>query len=93
MPTGPQGHERPPDLVGCVHPVFQIATGEAEETPVSPHRTARRREIAQEGVKQGGRNDRQETRRSSAVSHAGTARHTQGETKCVQVCQVSSPLP
>ena len=41
MPTGPQGQKRPADLVGCVHRVFQIAVGEAEEEPTSPHRAAR----------------------------------------------------
>lgn len=33
MPTGPQGQKRPADLVSCVRRVFDIATGDAEESP------------------------------------------------------------
>ena len=34
MPTGPQGQNRPADVVGCAVMVGKIATGEIEESQV-----------------------------------------------------------
>jgi len=36
MSKGPQGQQRPADLIGCAVRVMQIATGKIEETSLSP---------------------------------------------------------
>lgn len=36
MPKGPQGQRRPADVIGCAVAVARIATGEDEDTPITP---------------------------------------------------------
>jgi hypothetical protein len=40
MPKGPRGEKRPADVVGAAILVAKIATGEAEEIPVTPKSAA-----------------------------------------------------
>ena len=35
MPKGPDGQQRPADVIGCAVTVAKIATGEIEDSPVA----------------------------------------------------------
>jgi hypothetical protein len=50
MPKGPQGQNRPADVIGNAVRVMQIATGEAEDTPRDPAK-----EYARKGGLKGGK--------------------------------------
>lgn len=72
MPTGPQGQKRPGDLVGCVHRVFQIAIGEAEETPPKdPSKAAAGRTGGKARAKSLTRSKRREIGRQAAAARWG----------------------